>query len=233
MLSADYIVPPSSGEAPKSLVLLLHGVGANGEDLLPLATHWAGLLPDALFISPNALQPYDGGFPGAYQWFSLDDITPENREQRVREAAPLLNEFIDSQLATYGLDDSRLILVGFSQGTIMSLFVALRRMQPCAGLLGYSGRLAGAAALSQELVSRPRTLLIHGTADSVIPLSELHLADRALGAAGVPVRAVPMLGVGHTISYEGEMLGGQFLQYCLSVPHALGLDAFNPQAARS
>jgi phospholipase/carboxylesterase len=213
-LNADSILAPASGGRPKALVMLLHGVGANGEDLMSLAEAWQELLPGAVFVSPHAPEPYDGGYPDAYQWFSLEGITPDNRMDRVVRNAPMLSRFIDEQLALYHLTDRQLALVGFSQGTIMALFMALKRPRPCAALLGYSGRLAGAESI-EPVFSRPRILLIHGTADQTIPVSELYAAENALKAHHVPVVAIAEPGVPHCISPEGELLGGQFLKYCL------------------
>src|SRR5688500_18307671 len=98
ILTADCVLPPASDEKPKALVMLLHGVGADGEDLMSLAEAWQDLLPDAVFVSPNAPDPYDGGFEGCYQWFSLEGLTPENRLERVMKVGPALNRFIDEQL---------------------------------------------------------------------------------------------------------------------------------------
>ena len=120
---------PTNGAAPQNLVILLHGVGADGNDLIGLAPHWARHLPDTEFVSPHAPYPYDKA-PQGRQWFSIRDFSPEILLAGVRETAPILNQFIDEQLARTGLSDDRLALVGFSQGTMMALFVALRRTRP-------------------------------------------------------------------------------------------------------
>ncbi len=218
VVKPDYVLPPFSGKKPSQLVILLHGVGANGEDLLSLAYSWQPLLPDAEFISPNAPFAFEGGRYGdidAYEWFSLNDITLENREERVRAVAPLLDQFIDEALAKRGLTDDQLALVGFSQGTIMSLYTSIRRARPCAGVLGYSGRFADAAHLADEIRSRPRIFLLHGTADSVIPVSEMHEAETILKAYDIPVITKAFPGLPHSINEEGIVLGGQFLAFCL------------------
>lgn len=225
ILKADCVLPPASGRKPGALVMLLHGVGADGQDLMSLAEGWHQLLPDAIFVSPNAPDPYDGGMDGCYQWFSLEGITPENRLERVMRSGPLLNRFIDEQLAQYGLKDRQLALAGFSQGTIMALFMALKRSRPCAGLLGYSGRLAGPDSID-PVMSRPRILLIHGTHDQTIPISELYDAENALKAHDIPVVAFAEPGISHDISPEGERLGGLFLRHCLGTEPETGPAAF-------
>jgi phospholipase/carboxylesterase len=227
VLSPDYTLPPTSGGTARSLVLLLHGVGANGEDLMSLAEGWQRELPHTAFISPNAPFPYDGEFSPleAYQWFSLEGITAENREERVREAIPLLNRFIDEQLAAYALQPHQLALVGFSQGTIVSLYASLRRPSPIAAVLGYAGRLAKHSPYAHEVCAHPRTVLIHGTEDSVIPLSEFHTAMQVLEAHRVPTMGWTSPGVPHTICPEGESLGGAFLSFALENPEA-PLEAF-------
>lgn len=203
--------PPASGGKPKQLVILLHGLGADGNDLIGLAPYWARLIPEAEFVSPNAPFPCDMASYG-YQWFSAQDRSPPAVLAGVRASAPLLDAFIDEALAERRLDDSDLALVGFSQGTMMSLFVGLRRARPAAGIVGYSGRLLAPELLAGELRSRPKTLLVHGTEDPLVPYASLAAAEAALRNAGVPVECLTCPGVGHSIDQEGLRRGGQFLK---------------------
>jgi phospholipase/carboxylesterase len=207
--------PPASGGKPRRLVILLHGLGADGNDLIGLAPYWAPLLPTAEFVSPNAPFPCDMA-PYGYQWYSSQDRTPEAALAGVRAAAPILDAFIDEALTERGLDDGDLALVGFSQGTVMSLYVGLRRNKPIAGIVGCSGRLLAPEWLSRELRSRPRTLLIHGTDDPLIPYSALAEAKTALEDSGVPVETVTCVGIGHSIDEQGLQRGGQFLKDVLN-----------------
>src|SRR6185437_13988009 len=177
---------PASGGATRQLVVLLHGLGADGNDLIGLAPYWAPLLPDAEFISPNAPFPCDMA-PYGRQWFSLQERTPATILAGVRAAAPILDGFLDAALAERGLDASKLALVGFSQGTMMSLYVGLRRATAPAAIVGYSGALVGAELLAQEIRVRPPVLLVHGDADEVVPFAALSHAATALAGAGVPV----------------------------------------------
>src|SRR5262245_51603610 len=117
---------PRSGGAPKQLVILLHGWGADGANLIDLADMFTGVLPDALFVAPNAPYPCEVN-PFGYQWFSLNDRNPKNMLEGVRHAADVVNHFIDDQLKALSLTDDKVILVGFSQGTMTALHVALRR----------------------------------------------------------------------------------------------------------
>jgi phospholipase/carboxylesterase len=196
--------PPASGGRPSRLVILLHGLGADGNDLIGLAPHWAPLLPTAEFLSPNA--------PYGYQWFSAQDRSPAAVLAGVRAAAPFLQAFIDDALAERGLDDADLALVGFSQGTMMSLFVGLRRAKPVAGIVGFSGRLLSPEILAEELRSRPRMLLVHGTDDPLVPYESLAIAEAALEGAGVPVETLTCDGSGHSIDENGLRRGGLFLK---------------------
>jgi phospholipase/carboxylesterase len=203
--------PPASGGEPSRLVILLHGLGADGNDLIGLAPYWARLLPTAEFLSPNAPFPCDMA-PYGYQWYSSQDRSPEAALAGVRAAAPILDAFIDDALAQRGLQEHDLALVGFSQGTVMSLHVGLRRERPLAGIAGYSGRLLAPELLASELRSRPKTLLVHGTEDPLIPYTELAEAEAALKAAGVAVETVTSYGIGHSIDEEGLRRGGLFLR---------------------
>jgi phospholipase/carboxylesterase len=206
---------PAAGGKPRRLVVLLHGLGADGNDLIGLAPYWARLLPTAEFLSPNAPFPCDMASYG-YQWFSSQDRSPEAVLGGVRASAAILDAFIDEALEERGLAASDLALVGFSQGTMMSLFVGLRRAEPVAGILGFSGRLIAPQLLAGELRSRPRALLVHGTEDPLVPYSSLADAEAALKDAGVPVETVTCVGIGHSISEEGLRRGGLFLKGVLN-----------------
>lgn len=202
--------PPAAGGKPRRLVILLHGLGADGNDLIGLVPYWARRVPNAEFVSPNAPFPCDMA-PYGYQWYSSQDRSREAALAGVRAAAPILDAFIDGCLAARGLEDRDLALVGFSQGTAMSLFVGLRRERPLAGIVGFSGRLIAPELLASELRSRPRTLLVHGTEDPVIPYTSLADAQAGLTNAGVPVETVTCPGTGHAIDAEGLRSGGLFL----------------------
>ena len=202
--------PPASGGKPGKLVVLLHGVGANGDDLIGLAPYWAQVLPDAEFLSPNAPFPCDMA-PFGYQWFSLQDRSPDRMLAGIRVTAPILDAFLDEALGKRGLTDADLALVGFSQGTMMSLHVAPRRQAACAGVLGFSGALLGPDLLAAEAVSKPEVLLIHGAADEVVAPAALPAAEQALKSEGFDVSAVLRPGLGHGIDPEGIALGARFL----------------------
>ncbi len=205
-------VGPASGTAAGSLVILLHGYGSNGEDLISLAPHWRGALPTTAFVSPNAPEPCPGA-PGGYQWWAL---TGGDRAQGAASAAPVLNAFIDAELARHGLGDSRLALVGFSQGTMMALQVGPRRPRPLAGIVGYSGMLADESALSNPSTTRPPVLLVHGDADPMIPIAAFHRTKEALARNGFDVESHVSAGLGHSIDFAGLQLGERFLARALS-----------------
>ncbi len=206
---------PADRGAPRRLVVLLHGRGADGGDLIALAPLWGELLPGAAFLAPDAPFPCDMA-PFGRQWFSLQDRSPAALLAGVRLTAPLLDAFLDDELMKRNLTDERLALVGFSQGTMMALHVALRRARPCAGVLGYSGALIGADRLAAEIRARPRVCLIHGEADELIPVTALPAAEQALRAASVPVEAHTRPRLGHGIDEEGARLGGRFLASVLA-----------------
>jgi phospholipase/carboxylesterase len=203
--------PPASGGSPKQLVILLHGLGADGNDLIGLAPYWAPLLPEAEFVAPNAPFPCDMA-PYGYQWFSAQDRSPAAVLAGVRAAAPMLEAFIDDAAAQRGLTDADLALVGFSQGTMMSLFVGLRRAHPAAGILGFSGRLLAPELLASELRARPPILLVHGTEDPLVPYASLGAAESALKALDISVETLTCPGIGHSIDENGLRHGGRFLR---------------------
>ena len=208
------MLAPANGEAPDSAVVLLHGYGSDGKDLIGLAPYWQQALPGALFVSPNAPQAL--GMSG-YQWFPITRLDPAATLAGVRAAAPLVDAFIDEKLAEYGLDESRTCLVGFSQGTMMALQVALRRPEPFAGIVGFSGRLLEPARLAAEIASRPPVLLIHGDEDPMVPVTHLAEAADALVAAGVETRTHVSPGTGHGIAPDGLGLALGFIRDRLGV----------------
>lgn len=193
---------PASGGAPRRLVVLLHGRGADGNDLIGLAPLLAETLPDALFLAPDAPQPCDMA-PFGLQWFSLIERTPESIAAGVRSAAPAIDAFLDHHLARLGLAAGDLALFGFSQGCMMALHVGLRRPAAPAAILGYSGLLAAPGALADEITVRPPVLLVHGEADQIVPHAALEAAEAALAGADVPVEAVSRPGLGHGIDDDG------------------------------
>lgn len=206
---------PASGGRARAAVVLLHGLGADGEDLIGLADSWAGALPECRFLSPHAPERCDMA-PMGRQWFSIRDRSEAALRAGVERAAPALDAFIDGALDADRLGDDRLVLVGFSQGTMMALHVALRRRRAPAGVLGYSGRLIGAGRLANEAVAHPPVMLIHGDADDMVPIAALHEAVAALGAAGVSAQWHVSSGVGHGIAPDGLAIGARFLRDCLA-----------------
>lgn len=208
---------PASGGPARQLVILCHGVGSDGHDLIGLAPYLAKVLPDAKFIAPNAPYAFDQA-PFGYQWFSLGDMSMANRLKGTEAVAPILDDFIDEQLAAHGLDEKDLALVGFSQGTMVSLHVGLRRNQPLAAIVGFSGMLIGAEQLAGEIKSRPPVLLIHGDADDMVPPENLGLAVAALRAVGVPVRSEMRRALGHGLDDGCIMAAMDFLAQGFGVP---------------
>ncbi len=206
---------PSSGGAARSLVILLHGVGADGNDLIGLAPQLARALPDTAFVSPNA--PYSCDMaPMGYQWFSIQTQDPTLRLAAIRQTAEILNAFIDAQLAAHGLGDDRLALVGFSQGTMMSLFTAPRREQACAGIMAYSGRMEGGAELAAEIRSRPPVMMVHGDQDELLPVTSMTDAAAQLRDNEIEVETHVRPGLGHGIDEAGVQIGMSFLGQALA-----------------
>lgn len=204
-------VAPASGRPAKHLVIFAHGYGSNGDDLIGLAGYLAQSLPDAAFASPSAPQPL-AGYPGAYQWFGLANMDMNIIAKGVRAAAPSLDAFIDAELTRHALPAANCALVGFSQGTMMSLHVGVRRAQALGAVVGFSGLLAGGETLAAEIKSRPPILLAHGDRDDRVPIRALFDTTHALAAAQTPAMWRITAGSGHTIPEDALELAGVFLQ---------------------
>jgi phospholipase/carboxylesterase len=201
------------GHAASALVVLLHGYGANGDDLIGLGESWRGMLPHAAFVAPNAPEMIPG-MHGALQWFALTLRDPSEYWRGVAAARPALDGFLDAELARYRLPAGRLVLVGFSQGTMMALHAGLRRAQAPAGIVAYSGLLAGPEHIAEATV-RPPILIIHGEADDLIPVAALHAAREVLAEAGLPVEWHVRPGLGHGIDAEGQFMAAHFIAQVL------------------
>lgn len=204
-------VGPAAGGAPRQLVIFCHGYGSNGDDLIGLAPVFQQALPHAAFVSPNAPQPVPG-YPGGFQWWPITRIDPDEMTRGARAAQPALDGFIDAELARHGLAPGACALVGFSQGTMISLHAGLRRAEPLAAVLGYSGMLPAAEALPDEIRSRPPVCLVHGDRDEVVPPQALFAAAAGLADAAAPVMVRLERRLPHSIGPEGLSLGQAFLR---------------------
>lgn len=206
-------VAAQSGQA-KSLVVFLHGYGADGADLLGLADTLAPHLPDTVFIAADAPSPCAGN-PFGRQWFPIprfDGSSEVEAAVEMNRAADDLNAFLDKRLAEEGLAPAALALVGFSQGAMMSLHIAPRRAVAMAGVVAISGRLLRPQVLAQEASVKPPVLLIHGDRDDVVPFQEMQIAGNALVAAGFQTFGHVMQGTGHGIAPDGLGVAMQFLK---------------------
>jgi len=218
-------IAPRSGTA-RELVVLLHGYGADGKDLIEIGRQWQSLLPNAAFVAPNAPERLPMS-PMGRQWFPLTMRDMGERWRGVTQARPTLDAFLDAELERHGLTASRLALVGFSQGTMMALHAGLRRAAPPAAILGYSGLLVldpekaragreeAAKDLAAQATARPPILLIHGEADDLIPATSLFDSAEMLASAGIGCEWHLSLGVGHGIDPEGLRQGGTFVTWAL------------------
>lgn len=205
---------PKSG-VTRSVVVFLHGYGANGADLLGLADPLADHLPDTLFIAPDAPENCAGS-PMGYQWFPIpwiDGSSEEEAERGMIQAAEDLNAFLDAVLVDEDLLPEQMVLFGFSQGTMMSLHVAPRREDEIAGIVAFSGRLMSPDLLKDEAISKPAILLVHGDQDDVVPVQSLPEAAEALDEAGFKeVYAHIMKGTAHGIAPDGLSVALAFMR---------------------
>ncbi len=206
--------PPTSGGPARQLVVLLHGYGADDEDLIGLAPYMARLVPDAAFVSPHAPERC-AMQPMGYQWWGIESFSPEERLEGAMRAAPVLDAFIDAELEALGLDEADLALIGFSQGTMMALHCGLRRERQVAAIIGYSGALVAPDRLAEDIRSKPPVLLVHGDRDELLPAESTLEAVQGLSNAGVAVEWHFSAGVGHSIAQDGLDLGTSFLARAL------------------
>lgn len=209
--------PATAGPA-RQLIVLCHGLGADGHDLIDIATAWKQAVPHAAFAAPDAPFACDMA-PMGRQWFSVADRSPARAEQGVRLAAGFLDAFLDAELARLSLPADAYALMGFSQGAMTALFAGLRRATPPRAILAYSGALIAPERLNadrQGLGPASPVLLVHGEDDEVVPVSRSRDAEAALLAAGVAVQSLYCPHLGHGIDEAGLSTGALFLQRAFS-----------------
>ena len=204
------MLAPQSGRDARQLVVLLHGYGSDGSDLIALASHWQDLLPDAMFVSPNAPEPVDGN-PTGYQWFKLDLDRPLSRVEGVPLARPVVIEFLKALWAQTGLAARDTILAGFSQGAMMALHVGLSLEQPLWGIIAFSGAFVPPEGFADGNKARPPICLIHGDRDGVVDPKFSAEAAEVLRAQHYEVNYHVSHGVGHGIAADGLAFASAFI----------------------
>jgi phospholipase/carboxylesterase len=202
------------GGKARSLVVFVHGYGANGADLLSLADVMAPHLPDTAFAAPDAADRVPGAQMG-YQWFPIPRFDGSSESQAatgLARSAADLSDFVDQRLAYEGLGPETVALVGFSQGAMMALHVAPRRDVAMAAVVAISGQLIAPERLHAETLVRPPVLVMHGDQDPVVDFSEMSAAADALVAAKFDTYGHVMTGMGHGISQDGLSTALGFLK---------------------
>ncbi len=210
--------PPLSGET-KSVVLFLHGYGADGDDLLGLADPLAPHMPDTAFVAPDAPDPCLSN-PQGYQWFPipwLDGSSDEEASEAALQAVKDLDAFVDQLLTQEGIKPDQLIVFGFSQGAMLALRTLVLRETPVAGIVSSSGRLLDPESFAETVASKPPVLLLHGDKDEMVPPGYFNEAGQALEKAGFEVFGHVMEGTGHGISPDGLSVALSFMAQRLGI----------------
>lgn len=199
---------------PKFLVLILHGYGSNAENIIDLAFQFQPLISDGFFIAPNAIEKWEGGFPNSYQWFSLQNshILSPHLAFKIHQANQTLKKFIDEQLKKFNLSYQNLILMGFSQGSMMSIYQGLILPNNIAGVVSFSGKVVEPTLVGDKIVSKPPICLIHGDKDSVLPYDNFIEAKKILSHHQIPFEAHTINGLDHTIDQRAIKIAQNFIQ---------------------
>ncbi len=212
-----YTHGPASGGEIKQLVLLFHGLGSDGRDLIGLAPFFAMALPDAIFVSPDAPFPCDMA-PMGYQWFSLQDRDPQVMQAGMEKVAPLVDHFITQQIEKYGVTPAQTILSGFSQGAMVSLYAGPRYPEKLAAILAFSGAMIGADGLDASDIQKMPVHILHGSADDIVPVTAGQAARQTLADAGFTVSGGVVEGLGHSIDERAMDSAVRFLQSTMAGP---------------
>lgn len=206
----------SEAKNPKYLVIFLHGYGANGENLINLSYEFKHVLPEAHFISPNAIEPWEGGFPHSYQWFSLYGGVERKAlfeiSNNIKNANKILGKFIDDQLRRFKLSPDKLFLVGFSQGAMMSIYQGLIKPEKPAGIISFSGKVILPEMIGEKTISKPEICLIHGEADSVLPFEHFLEAKKMLESEDISHESHSFPHLDHSIDIHGVRVAQNFIK---------------------
>lgn len=202
---------PFNGKAPKKIMIFLHGYASNKEDLFTLKDSFLDVLPDTQFISVDA--PHECEFGGdGRQWFSLKSMDIIHIMQEMKEHYKILNEFITAQIKRFNLQAKDVILVGFSQGSMMALYASLRYPEKLFAIISFSGVLAdNPTNLGNELKSNQNILLIHGSDDKIVPYEYLYRTEKLLRSFDINFTSYTCFGLEHQISLEGISKAREYL----------------------
>ena len=205
------IISPTSNNKARQIIVLCHGYGGDGKDISLLATNWRRFLPDAIFLCPNAPEicPVN---PQGYQWFDLTSEKEDVILEKSLLAEEKLNKYLDQVIGDLQLEFSILALVGFSQGCMMAIQVALKNKEQINCLIGYSGKIINQKHLSENIKSKPKIFLMHGENDTIVPAAHLLDAKEYLKQHGVNVKTKIFKNCDHRIPVEGTSLGLSFLK---------------------
>ena len=197
-----YVIENKDGDTPSGAVLLLHGYGADGRDLISIADMWAERFRNLIFIAPDAPTQCEES-PFGKQWFSLLNYDRDILNNEIKSTAPVMNELVNGINAEYGIPQNKIVLSGFSQGCMVALETALYSQRPFCAVLGYSGMLLNSHSISQSKNKQTPIHLIHGTADTVVPAAEWNDATKILEQHGFPVTGYKTKGLDHSIDFQG------------------------------
>jgi phospholipase/carboxylesterase len=212
-LSYEQLEPDS--QQVKKIVILSHGYGADCKDLLSIAEHWKRFLPDCLFVCPNAPTVCQIN-PSGYEWFDLMQTSQEKILEEFEVSLKKFIQFMETLLEKYNLEEKDIFLMGFSQGTMMSLQIALTCKTKIAGVLGYSGKIFNIPFLESKIISKPPIVLFHGNMDDIIPLEEMYETYEFLKKNSFTVENKIFENCGHSITPEGLSLGLNFIKSKIS-----------------
>ena len=204
-------IPPLSKNKPRQVVVLCHGYGGDGRDISILATNWQRFLPEAVFLCPNAPEVCALN-PRGYQWYDLSSDKEEVILEKSLVAEVKLNTFLDQVLDNFQLETTNLALVGFSQGCMMSIQIALKKKEQINCLIGYSGKVINQEHLSDKIKSKPKIFLMHGANDTIVSPTYLLEAKEYLKNQGLKIKTKMFEDCEHRIPVEGVSLGLGFLR---------------------
>ena len=205
------IVKPENKTEIKNAVILLHGYGGDGKDISMLTLNWKRFLTNTIFLCPNGHEKCKIN-PTGYQWFDLETNDKNFILNEVKKAEIKLAKYIEEVKKQYNLKNSKICLSGFSQGCMMSINLGLISEEPFNSIVGFSGKIIDKDDLKSRILSKPKTLLIHGDRDEIVPPYNLLEAKDFFSRNNIKIETLMIKNCDHHIPVEASSNALKFIK---------------------
>ena len=205
------IIESEKKDKIKNAIILLHGYGGDGADISSIAHTWRRFIDNTIFLCPDGHQTCKLN-PNGFQWFDLSIDDQNYVVSEAKKAEKILIEYIEQIKKKYNLDNSQIILSGFSQGCMMSINLGLVCNESFKSVIGFSGKIIDKDDLRKRIISKTDMLLFHGDADEVVPPSNLLEVKDFLERNKIKVDVNMIKNCSHHIPIEAMSLALKYIK---------------------